>query len=76
MLAYSIRLVFPLNTTCLDSLKEMIEAIGIYDAGLKPSSYYEMRVSLLKKESNYTNGLLKGYKESWATHGCSIMSDV
>ena len=25
---------------------------------------------------NYTNDLLKGHKESWATHGCSIMSDV
>ena len=66
----------PLSTTRLDSFKDMIEAIGRYGAGLKPPSYYEMRVSLLQKELNYTNDLLKGHKESWATHGCSIMSDV
>ena len=35
-----------------------------------------MRVPLLQKELNYTNDLLNGHKESWATHGCSIMSDV
>ncbi|CAL9075803.1 unnamed protein product [Musa textilis] len=35
-----------------------------------------MRVLLLQKELNYTNDLLKGHKESWATHGCSIMSDA
>ena len=66
----------PLSTTRLDSFKDMIEAIGRYGAGLKPPSYYEMRVPLLQKELNYTNDLLKGHKESWATHGCSIMSDV
>ncbi|CAL9079218.1 unnamed protein product, partial [Musa textilis] len=35
-----------------------------------------MRVPLLQKELNYTNDLLKGHKESWVTHGCSIMSDA
>ena len=42
----------------------MIEAIGRYGAGLKPPSHYKMRVSLLQKELNYTNDLLKGHKES------------
>ncbi|CAL9121260.1 unnamed protein product [Musa textilis] len=37
----------PLSTTRLDSFKEMIEAIERYGAGLKPPSYYEMRVPLL-----------------------------
>ncbi|CAL9078758.1 unnamed protein product [Musa textilis] len=53
----------------------MIEAIGRYGAGLKPSSYYEMRVSLLQKDLNYTNDL-KGHKESWVIHCCSIMLDA
>ncbi|CAL9108574.1 unnamed protein product [Musa textilis] len=35
-----------------------------------------MRVSLLQKQLKYTNDLLKGHKESWAIHGCSIMSDA
>ncbi|RDX70164.1 hypothetical protein CR513_50628, partial [Mucuna pruriens] len=37
----------------------MIEAIGNYGSHLKPSSYHELRVSLLKKELEYTKDLLK-----------------
>ncbi|CAL9078474.1 unnamed protein product [Musa textilis] len=54
----------------------MIEAIGRYDVGLKSPSYYEMRVPLLKKELDYPNNLLKGHKELWVKHCCSIMSEA
>ncbi|KAH7681554.1 Ribonuclease H-like protein [Dioscorea alata] len=58
-----------------DSFKMMVEAIGRYGPNLKPPSSHELRVPLLKKELSYTNDLLKGHKEEWAKHGCSIMSD-
>jgi hypothetical protein len=63
------------NVARMESFKNMVEAIGRYGPNLKPPSYYELRVPLLKKEVEYTNELLKGHKESWVKYGCSIMSD-
>ncbi|GJT77109.1 uncharacterized protein Tco_1043834 [Tanacetum coccineum] len=57
-------------------LQGPIEAIGQYGPGLKPPSYHELRVPLLQKEIDYTNGLLQNHKEEWKKHGCSIMSDA
>ena len=57
------------------SLKLMIEAIGTYGPHLKPPSYHELRVPLLKKELEYTKGLLRGHEEKRIKYGCSIMSD-
>ncbi|XP_075670296.1 uncharacterized protein LOC142640086 [Castanea sativa] len=42
---------------------------------MKPPSYHELRVPILKKEVAYTNELLSDHKESWKKYGCSIMSD-
>ncbi|XP_020222646.1 uncharacterized protein LOC109805096 isoform X2 [Cajanus cajan] len=53
----------------------MVEAIGTYGPHLKPPSYHELRVPLLKKELEYTKGLLKGHEEERVKYGCSIMSD-
>lgn len=53
----------------------MIEAIRRYDPHLKPLINQELRVSLLKRELDYTNDLLKGQKDEWEKHGCSIMSN-
>ncbi|KAL2320021.1 hypothetical protein Fmac_028990 [Flemingia macrophylla] len=53
----------------------MIEAIGNYGPHLKPPSYHELRVPLLKKELEYTKGLLKSHEEEIVEYGCSIMSD-
>ena len=53
----------------------MIEAIGTYGPHLKPPSYHELRVPLLKKELEYTKGLLRGHEEERIKYGCSIMSD-
>ena len=53
----------------------MIEAIGTYDPHLKPPSYHELRVPLLKKKLEYTKGLLRGHEEERIKYGCSVMSD-
>lgn len=65
----------PFNAVKYDSFKVAIEAIGQYGVGMKPPSYHELRVPLLKKELAHTNNIMKGYKEEWAKRGCSIMSD-
>ena len=39
----------PLGAYRLDYFKEMIEVLERYNGGLKPTSYYELRVPLLKK---------------------------
>jgi len=48
------------NAVRLESFKKMIEAIRRYDPHLKPLSNQKLRVSLLKRELDYTNDLLKG----------------
>ena len=40
----------------------MVEAIGNYGPHLKVPSYHECRVSLLKKELEYTKELLKPHE--------------
>ena len=65
----------PFNVAKSKSFKLMIEAIGTYGPHLKPPSYHELRVPLLKKELEYTKGLLRGYEEERIKYGCSIMSD-
>jgi hypothetical protein len=41
----------------------MVEVIERYGLSLKPPSYHKLQVSLLKKEMDYTNDLLKGKKK-------------
>ncbi|GKU88834.1 hypothetical protein SLEP1_g3051 [Rubroshorea leprosula] len=65
----------PFNVARLDSFKYMVEAIGRYGPNLKPPSYHELRVPLLKKELQLTNDMLEDHKKKWAKYGCSIMSD-
>ncbi|KAK4423093.1 hypothetical protein Salat_1891900 [Sesamum alatum] len=49
----------PFNAVNYDSLGPAIEAFGQYGAGMKPPSYYEIRVKYLKKELEHTNNILK-----------------
>ena len=42
---------------------------------MKPPSYHEVRVPLLKKEVVHTNDIMKSHKEEWARTRCSIMFD-
>ena len=53
----------------------MIELVGKFGCGLKPSSYHEIRVKYLKKGVIRTMELLEEYKVEWKKTGCSIMSD-
>ena len=41
---------------------------------MKPLSYHELRVPILKMEVAYTNELLSDHKESWKKYDSSIMS--
>ncbi|XP_027350930.1 uncharacterized protein LOC113861986 isoform X1 [Abrus precatorius] len=54
----------------------MVEAIGNYGPHLKPPSYHECRVPLLKKELEYIKEMLKSREEEREKCGCSIMSDA
>ncbi|KAM4094026.1 hypothetical protein ACB094_06G164000 [Castanea mollissima] len=65
----------PFNVACLDEFKWAVEAIGQYGPNMKPPSYHELRVPILKKEVACTNELLSGHKESWKKYGCFIMFD-
>ena len=65
----------PFNVARLDAFKWVIESIWQYDPNMKPPSYHELRVPILKKEAAYTNELLSDHKESWKKYDCSIMSD-
>lgn len=65
----------PFNAVNYPSFAVAIEAIGQFGPGLKPPSYHEVRVPLLRKEVEHTRDLMKGHQEEWARYGCSIMSD-
>ena len=63
------------NVARLDEFKWAVEAIGQYSPNMKPPSYNEQRVLILKKEVAYINELLSDHKEFLRKYGCSIMSD-
>ncbi|WOH11919.1 hypothetical protein DCAR_0831415 [Daucus carota subsp. sativus] len=57
------------------SLKKTSEAIGQYGSGMKPPTYHEVRVPLLKREVDTTRKIMAEHKKEWEANGCSIMSD-
>ena len=65
----------PLNLARSISFKLMIGTIGSYGTHLKPPSYHELRVPLLKKELEYTKGLLQVHVEERIKYGYLIMSN-
>ena len=65
----------PFNAVNYPSFDVMIESIGQYGVGLKPPSFHEVRVPLLKKEMSDVTKLMKTYEEEWAKYGCSLMAD-
>ncbi|KAL4614173.1 hypothetical protein ACB092_07G034900 [Castanea dentata] len=64
----------PLNAVNFGSFNVAIQSIGRYGIGMKPPSYYEVRVPLLKKEVAHIDDIMKSHKKEWARTGCSIMS--
>ncbi|XP_059670861.1 uncharacterized protein LOC132316396 [Cornus florida] len=70
---YDARIAF--NAVKCDSFAEVVEAFGQYSPGMKPPSYYEVRVPLLRKELDNTNALMNDYREEWSKFGCLLMAD-
>jgi hypothetical protein len=59
-----------INVAHSKSFKMMVEAIGNYGPHLKPPSYHELRVPMLKEELRYTNEMLEDNrkKQAWLFH--------
>ncbi|XP_059669339.1 uncharacterized protein LOC132314495 [Cornus florida] len=51
------------------------KAIGQHGPGIKPPSYHEVRVPLLKKELEHIDNLMQDHREEWARYRCTIMAD-
>ncbi|XP_043693373.1 uncharacterized protein LOC122643867 [Telopea speciosissima] len=64
----------PFNALKLRSFEELVEAIGQYGPGLKPPSFHDYRVPLLKSEKEKIDEIKKKHKISWKK-GCTLMSD-
>ncbi|RDX88801.1 hypothetical protein CR513_29550, partial [Mucuna pruriens] len=64
------------HSMCYDKkcFKLIIEAVSNYSSHVKPLSYHELKVPLLKMELEYTRNLLKGHAEEQIKYGCSIIS--
>ena len=45
------------------------------ETSMKPPSYHELRVPLLKKEVETTCEAMKDHEEAWEKNVCSIMAD-
>ncbi|KAK2641277.1 hypothetical protein Ddye_023040 [Dipteronia dyeriana] len=65
----------PFSTVKYHRFNAFCEAVGQYDLGVKPPTYHEVRVPLLKKEVKATRETLKMHVEEWKTYKCSILSD-
>ncbi|KAD1963341.1 hypothetical protein E3N88_42097 [Mikania micrantha] len=63
------------NVAKLDSFKEMVASIRNYGPYLKPPSYNELKVPLLKNEIDNIDKWVGDQKMEWSKSGCSIMSD-
>ncbi|XP_068503728.1 uncharacterized protein [Phaseolus vulgaris] len=65
----------PFNVAKSEEFKRMVELIGRHGPGLKPPSYYEIRVKYLKQEVEKTNLIVEEHKLFWKKYGCTIMTD-
>ncbi|XP_059654936.1 uncharacterized protein LOC132301724 [Cornus florida] len=63
------------NALNYDSFAPVVEAISQHGPGMKPPSYHEVRVPLLKKELEHTDNLMRDHREEWARYRCTIMAD-
>ncbi|KAJ9542777.1 hypothetical protein OSB04_029283 [Centaurea solstitialis] len=65
----------PFNAVKYDSLKLAFQEIAEYGVDLKPPSYHEAQVPMLKLEKEHTKKLLKENDLEKKTFGCSLMTD-
>ena len=62
----------PFNAVKYPSFKPFCESVGKYGPSVKPLSYHEVRVPLLKKEVELTHEAMKVHENEWKAYGCSI----
>lgn len=65
----------PFNAANSRSYEVMVESIGQYGPGLKPPTFHELRVPLLKKAKEETEKQKEKHEKSWKIYGCTLMSD-
>ncbi|XP_074337736.1 uncharacterized protein LOC141674935 [Apium graveolens] len=65
----------PFNAANSRSYEVMVESIGQYGPGLKPPTYHELRVPLLKKAKEETEKLKENHEKSWKRYDCTLMTD-
>ncbi|XP_076889611.1 uncharacterized protein LOC143540433 [Bidens hawaiensis] len=63
------------NALKYDSLGPTIDAIGQFGVGMKPPTYHEARVTMLKLEKEHTKKLMRENEAEKLTYGCSLMAD-
>lgn len=71
---YDARILF--NVIKYQSFAVYVEVQGQYGPGMKPFSYNEVRVPLLKDEVEETQTMMKLHEEEWVRIGCSLMCDL
>lgn len=63
------------NAVKYDSLGPALEAVALHGVGMKPPSYHEVRVPMLKLELAHTKLILQENETEKKTFGCSLMAD-
>nr|GEW24199.1 hypothetical protein [Tanacetum cinerariifolium] len=66
----------PFNAATYDSFHIAMEAVAQFGPGFKPPSMYELRVPLLKKEVEDTEGNIKNYNNEWAIKGKEMVRTI
>ena len=69
------RMEFLLMQQILMSYEIMVEYIGQYGPGLKPPTFHDLRLPLLKKAKDETEKLREKHEKSWRKYGCTLMTD-
>lgn len=65
----------PFNAAHSRSYEVMVESIGQYGPGLKPPTFHDLRLPLLKKAKEDTEKLKEKHEKAWRKHGCTLMTD-
>ncbi|XP_074362442.1 uncharacterized protein LOC141702712 [Apium graveolens] len=53
----------------------MVESIGQFGPGLKPPTFHDLRLPLLKKAKDETENLRERHEKAWKKYGCTLTCD-
>ncbi|XP_074351687.1 uncharacterized protein LOC141690823 [Apium graveolens] len=65
----------PFNAANSRSYKVMVESIYQFGPGLKPPTFHDLRMPLLKKSKEETEKLREKHDKAWRKYGCTLMID-